>query len=365
MSKGVKLPTPLFLPPVLNTRPLPLLVTSKHILLSSPPGNSLNHLLSRDPIVMERSTNTITSMTMTHRLAVNSRTSTTTITTIAAIPTTSIPMPVIKRESSTAVAPANLPSESGATKLHIITAAKGERVGPVKRNMVIAPIPDRSVNHAVSAESHDGTNDAASNDVVPVMELVDGQRASDQDGAEHGSVDGSQLPERRVVVGEDLELGVEVKSEEDEAGESSGGVTRRHRLERIIDLVLVAGADILCVVNLPEPLCGVSVLGNTGVGSTRDVGLADRQEVRAQAADEPLDEDLEDSCRDQGVEKTEDAIVDVPEGADADLHAQDDEDGDHGGEEGGEPDGNDFLAHGVGELRVDDLAVGEGDGEGA
>jgi hypothetical protein len=74
---------------------------------------------------------------------------------------------------------------------------------------------------------------------------------------------------------------------------------------------------------------------------------------------------LEDGGADERVEKADDAVVDVPEGADADLHEQDDDDGDDGGEEGGEPDGDDFLAQRVAELGPDDFAVGEGDGEGS
>ena len=48
-----------------------------------------------------------------------------------------------------------------------------------------------------------------------------------------------------------------------------------------------------------------------------------------------------------------------------DWEADEDEDGDEGREQRGRPDGDDLLAEGVRELGVDDLAVGEGDGEGA
>lgn len=296
-----------------------------------------------------------------NRLAVNGWS--TTITTIATVSTTSIAMLVIKREASTAGAPANLPGESSAAQLHIVAAAKGERVGPVEGDMVVAPIPDARIHHAVGAESHDGTDNRASEDVIPVVELVNGQGASNQARAEHGGVDGGELPERGVVVGEDLELGVEVEGQEDESRKGSGGVTRRHRLERIINLIRITSADILGVVNLGETLRRVALFGNLGVGSASNVGLADGQEVRAQATDKPLDEDLEDGGGDEAVQKTQDAVVDVPKRADANLHAQDDEDGNDGGQEGGEPDGNDFLAHRVGELGVDNFAVGELDGK--
>lgn len=74
---------------------------------------------------------------------------------------------------------------------------------------------------------------------------------------------------------------------------------------------------------------------------------------------------MEDGCCDEGVEEPDGGVVDVPEGADADLHDEEDEDGDEGGEERGGPDGYDFVAHGVGELRVHDFAILEEDGEGA
>ena len=313
---------------------------------------------------MERTSNTIISTS--HRLAVKGRrTNTTAIATMATIPTTSITMLIIKRESSARSAPADLPGKRSAAELHIIAATKRERVRPVKRDMVVAPVPDASVDHAVRAERHDGADDGAGNHVVPVVELVDGQRAGDQARAEHGRVHGRQLPESRVVVGEHLELGVQIQSQKNKTRKRSSRVARRHRLERVVDLIRVARADILCIINLGETLRRVSSLGDARVGRARDVGLADRQEMRAQAADQPLDEDLENGGGDQRVQQAQDAVVDVPEGANADLHAQDDEDGDHGGQEGGQPDRDDFLAHRVGELWVDDFAVGELDGEGA
>lgn len=41
----------------------------------------------------------------------------------------------------------------------------------------------------------------------------------------------------------------------------------------------------------------------------------------------PLDEYLEDSCTDESVQKTKNSVVDIPEGADAELHQQENEDG--------------------------------------
>ena len=60
----------------------------------------------------------------------------------------------------------------------------------------------------------------------------------------------------------------------------------------------------------------------------RHGGVADCEEVRAEAAYEALQHDLEDGGGDEGVEQAKNGVVDVPEGADADLHQEDDDDGD-------------------------------------
>lgn len=83
--------------------------------------------------------------------------------------------------------------------------------------------------------------------------------------------------------------------------------------------------------------------------------------MRAQTANEPLDEDLEDGGSDERVEEANGGIVDVPEAAGADLHNEEDGKGDEEGHEGGGPDGDDFIAQRVGELGVDDFAVLEDD----
>lgn len=74
---------------------------------------------------------------------------------------------------------------------------------------------------------------------------------------------------------------------------------------------------------------------------------------------------MEDSRCDEGVEESDDGIVDVPEGAHTDLADEDYGDWDERTEESSCPDGNDFVTHWVGKLRVDDLAILEIDGEGA
>ena len=85
--------------------------------------------------------------------------------------------------------------------------------------------------------------------------------------------------------------------------------------------------------------------------------------MRAEATDEAFEHDLEDGGCDEGVEESEHGVVDVPEGADADLHQEDDDDGDEGGEHGCCPDWDDFFTKGIGELGVDDVAVGKSNGE--
>jgi len=85
--------------------------------------------------------------------------------------------------------------------------------------------------------------------------------------------------------------------------------------------------------------------------------------VGPQAADQPLEEDLENSSIDERVEQSHDGVVEVPEAADAELHASHDEDRNDAGQEGSEPDRYDVLAQRVGKLRVDDLAILEIDGK--
>jgi len=124
----------------------------------------------------------------------------------------------------------------------------------VERDVVDAPVPDRSVHHTVARESKDSTDDGAGEDIVPVVVLVDGEGTANKTGAEDGGVDGDELPEGRVVVGEDLEFGVEVEVQEDEAGECGGCVATGHGLEGVVDLGLVTGADLGTEVDLLETI---------------------------------------------------------------------------------------------------------------
>jgi hypothetical protein len=60
----------------------------------------------------------------------------------------------------------------------------------------------------------------------------------------------------------------------------------------------------------------------------RNDRLANGKEVGTQTANEPLDEDLEDCCSDEGVEEANGSIVDIPEGANANLADEEDDERD-------------------------------------
>jgi len=57
------------------------------------------------------------------------------------------------------------------------------------------------------------------------------------------------------------------------------------------------------------------------------------------------------------------SIVDVPEAANANLHDQENEDRDERSHQGRCIDRHDLVAKRIGEVRIDDLTVTEGDGE--
>lgn len=214
----------------------------------------------------------------------------------------------MSERATTVRSPANLASEDGVNELST-THGVVERSTSVKGDVVEAPVPDSGVGHSVSGESKDGSNDGASKDIVEVVILVDSESSTDENGTEKRGVGDDELPHGRMVVGEDLELGVEVKVEIDEASKGSSGVTTGHGLKSIVDLALVASANIGSVVKLKISLVVVSSHG----ASASHVGLADLKEMRSESTDEPLDKDLEDGGGDEGVEKTDDSVVDIPE----------------------------------------------------
>ena len=96
-----------------------------------------------------------------------------------------------------------------------------------------------------------------------------------------------------MVVGEDLELRVEVVVQEEEAGPGCCAVAGWKGFEGVIDLVDVAAAD----VSLKHDVSvAIAACGDKG-----GVGVADGEEVRTQATDEPFEEDLEDSGGDERI----------------------------------------------------------------
>ena len=90
--------------------------------------------------------------------------------------------------------------------------------------MIDTEVPHAGVDHAVAGKGHNSANDGAGKTVVPVVELVDRESAGDKGGAQDRRVDGDELPHRWVVVAPDLEFGIEVEIQEDEACECGGGV---------------------------------------------------------------------------------------------------------------------------------------------
>lgn len=79
--------------------------------------------------------------------------------------------------------------------------------------------------------------------------------------------------------------------------------------------------------------------------------------MRAQAADEPLDEDLEYRSSDERVEEAKDRVVEVPKTANTNLHEEKHDHGDQTGKYGGSPDRHDFMAERVRIICVGDIAV--------
>lgn len=221
-----------------------------------------------------------------------------------------VAVPVTIGSRSSCCAPADTVGEDGAGELRV-AKVKGDTT--VEGNVVEAPVPDGGVGHAVSRKSHDCADTGASKNIVPVVELVNGEGATNKDSAKDGGVNGNELPHGGVVVGKDLELCVEVEVEVDKAGKGRGGVARGEGLKTVIDGVWVACADIPSKVDLFKSGSVVLILDQGGVG------LADGEEVGAQTTNKPLEEDLEDGSGDEGVEEANDGVVGVPEGTDADL----------------------------------------------
>lgn len=176
------------------------------------------------------------------------------------------------------------------------------------------------------------------------MVLVNGEGTANQAGSQDWGVNRNQLPHGRVVVREDFQLGVEVQVQKNEASEGGSGVTAGHGLETVVDLLSVSSTNLAGVVDVLKASRTVAGLGNTGVVGQCNVWPAYREEVWSKPTDQPLHEDLKHSCPNERIEKPKDRVVAVPERSNAELHAEEDEDGDEGSEKSGSPDGDDFIA---------------------
>ena len=165
---------------------------------------------------------------------------------------TSRPVCSIKRRATPAAALVRAPTRL-AREDSVVEAVKGAGTCAINKgrvaeegDMIKAKVPDRSIDHAVRGEGHDGSDEGACEDIVPAGEVVNscakrdvadllvvfvnGEGTADETGTENRSVNSNELPHGRVVVGPDLQLGVQVEIQKDEAGKCSGGVTRWHGL---------------------------------------------------------------------------------------------------------------------------------------
>lgn len=166
-----------------------------------------------------------------------------------------------------------------------------EGSGARQEYVIEAEVEDSREGLAEGDEGAHRTDDSSSDDVVPVVELVDSERASDERGSEDGSKEEDHLPVGGVVRAHDLELGVEVERQVEQSGPCSGRVPRWHGLQGIVDLVRVSGANIAIENDVVEAIEAEPALGY--------IRLANGVEVRTEAANEPLDKDLEGSGGDQ------------------------------------------------------------------
>lgn len=66
--------------------------------------------------------------------------------------------------------------------------------------MVPPEVPDARINGSETAESKSSADKSASNHIVPVVELIDGERTGDENGTEKRSVEKGEFPHGRMVV---------------------------------------------------------------------------------------------------------------------------------------------------------------------
>ena len=79
-----------------------------------------------------------------------------------------------------------------------------------ERDVIETEIPNTSVYHAIGRKCHDRAYDCSCKTIIPIVELVDCQSATNQTSAEERCVGEDKLPHCRVVVREDLEFSIEV-----------------------------------------------------------------------------------------------------------------------------------------------------------
>lgn len=229
--------------------------------------------------------------------------------------------------------------------------------------VVEAPVPDSSIRSAICGEGHDGADDGPGDDVVPVVSGVDCQRAGDHQGGQQRQHREGKFPEGRAVVGPDFELRVKPQEQKPKARKGSCSVSAGEGSDGVLDHPPVRlRTDLRRVHDLLEP----HAIQPRGVARRRerDVRHADVEEVRAEAADELLNDDLHHAGEDDGPQRAEDGGAGVPRRLDAHLGDDVNEDRDTDGHEAGLPRGEDPAAVRVGPFRVDDVAgLGECDGE--
>lgn len=80
-----------------------------------------------------------------------------------------------------------------------------------------------------------------------------------------------------------------------------------------------------------------------------------------QTSNEPLDENLEDSCNNQGIKQTDSRVVDVPKRTYSDLADEEDSKWNEERHEGSSPYRDDLVAKRVSKLWIDDFSITERD----
>ena len=95
-----------------------------------------------------------------------------------------------------------------------------------ERNVIPAPVPHRSKHHAVGGDSRHEPNRSTRRDVDRPVIRVGEHGASKNKRGERRREQQQERPQRRLVVGEDFELGVEVQRHKGCSSEGGGRVSR-------------------------------------------------------------------------------------------------------------------------------------------